>query len=323
MANIFESAFMTLKNGMTMYFADSKARQLIDKLKALVDTKYGPDNPPPSTAGKIWYATCSTASGTGAKVATSSTGDFVLATGSMARVKFTTSNTAANPTISIDGSTAKTIQPKSGTSGMANLIAAGEVVDLVYDGTNFIMTKGSSATTTFYGITKLNSATNSTSTTEAATPSAVKSAYDLADGKVSKAGDTMTGNLNSSGSLQMNFRHVNGNSTDYDGSLYLNYHRNAPIYVGKNGAHNISADGSQYTGNAATATKATKDEDGKSIKKAMLAYSIPAMLARLPLSPLTTSPHPATVLAWSIPPPIIPLALRTGFMPSVLPTPKV
>ena len=37
------------------------------------------------------------------------------------------------------------------------------------------------ATTTQSGVTKLNSATNSTSTTEAATPSAVKSAYDLAD----------------------------------------------------------------------------------------------------------------------------------------------
>lgn len=163
---------------------------LVDKIAELAEK--GKISPAVVSAGKIWYATCSTASGTGAKTATTSTGDFVLATGSMVRVKFTTSNTAANPTISIDGSTAKTIQPKSGTSGMANLIAAGEVVDLVYDGTNFIMTKGSSATTTFYGITKLNSSTSSTSTTEAATPSAVK---DVADAKVDRAGDTMTGNL--------------------------------------------------------------------------------------------------------------------------------
>ncbi|MEA5989399.1 phage tail protein, partial [Salmonella enterica subsp. enterica serovar Virginia] len=35
------------------------------------------------------------------------------------------------------------------------------------------------------GIVKLNSATNSTSTTEAATPSAVKAAYDLAKSKTS------------------------------------------------------------------------------------------------------------------------------------------
>ena len=41
------------------------------------------------------------------------------------------------------------------------------------------------ASTSKYGVTKLNSTTNSTSTTEAATPSAVKAAYDLANGKVS------------------------------------------------------------------------------------------------------------------------------------------
>ncbi|ENO0459426.1 phage tail protein [Salmonella enterica] len=39
------------------------------------------------------------------------------------------------------------------------------------------------ATTAQKGVVKLNSATNSTSTTEAATPSAVKAAYDLANGK--------------------------------------------------------------------------------------------------------------------------------------------
>ena len=196
MANIFESAFMTLKNGMTMYFADSKARGLIDKLKALVDTKYGPDNPPPSTeGGRIWYATCSTSAGTGAKTATTSTGDFVLQTGAMVRLKCTTANTALNPTLSIDGSTAKTIQPKSGTSGMAYRWRAQEVIDLVYDGSNFIMSLGPEADTSCDGITKLNSATNSTSTTEAATPSAVKAAYDVADAKVDRAGDTMTGNL--------------------------------------------------------------------------------------------------------------------------------
>ena len=41
------------------------------------------------------------------------------------------------------------------------------------------------ATTSVWGHTKLNSATNSTSTTESATPSAVKAAYDLANGKPS------------------------------------------------------------------------------------------------------------------------------------------
>lgn len=43
-----------------------------------------------------------------------------------------------------------------------------------------------SASTESYGTTKLNSSTNSTSTAEAATPSAVKAAYDLANGKQDK-----------------------------------------------------------------------------------------------------------------------------------------
>ena len=42
------------------------------------------------------------------------------------------------------------------------------------------------ATTSAYGVTKLSSSTSSTSTTLAATASAVKSAYDLANGKQDK-----------------------------------------------------------------------------------------------------------------------------------------
>ena len=49
------------------------------------------------------------------------------------------------------------------------------------------------ATTSAYGITKLNSATNSTSTTEAATPSAVKVAKDRADEAYSKAATVESG----------------------------------------------------------------------------------------------------------------------------------
>lgn len=44
------------------------------------------------------------------------------------------------------------------------------------------------ASTSAYGVTKLNSATNSTSTSEAATASAVKAAYDLAASKTSNTG---------------------------------------------------------------------------------------------------------------------------------------
>ena len=42
------------------------------------------------------------------------------------------------------------------------------------------------------------------------------------------------------------------------GELYLQYNANSPIKLGNTGAYDISADGSQYSGNAATATNASK-----------------------------------------------------------------
>ena len=51
------------------------------------------------------------------------------------------------------------------------------------------------ASTSKYGVTKLSSSTSSTSTSLAATPSAVKSAYDLAKAALPSAGGTMTGAL--------------------------------------------------------------------------------------------------------------------------------
>lgn len=132
----------------------------------------------------IWYATCSTGASTTAKTATSSTADFTLSTGNMVRVLFTNTNTATSPTISIDGSTAKNIRIRSGSTGaMTYMWRDNEVLDLVYDGTNFVISDGAIATTTYYGITVLSSSTSSTSETEAATPKAVKTAYDLANGK--------------------------------------------------------------------------------------------------------------------------------------------
>lgn len=132
----------------------------------------------------IWYATCSTGASTTAKTATSSTADFTLATGNMVRVLFTNTNTATSPTISIDGSTAKNIRIRSGSTGaMTYMWRDNEVIDLVYDGTNFVMSDGAIATTTYYGVTSLSSSTSSTSETVSATPKAVKTAYDLANGK--------------------------------------------------------------------------------------------------------------------------------------------
>ncbi len=132
----------------------------------------------------IWYATCSTSYSTTAKIATTTSGDFVLATGNMVRVRFTDHNQNSSPTLNVDGTGATAIRTTAFTSPYNQLWTSGEVVDFVYDGTYFIMSDGGKASTSVYGVTKLSTSTSSTDTDLAATPSAVKAAYDLADSKV-------------------------------------------------------------------------------------------------------------------------------------------
>lgn len=134
--------------------------------------------------GNVWYGTSTTAAATAAKVATTSTGDFVLATGNMIRVKFTNANSYnGTATLNIDGTGAINIARVGTTVTTRYYWTSGEVVDFIYDGTNFVMSNKGTATTTYYGLTKLSSSTSSTSTALAATPSAVKAAYDLANSK--------------------------------------------------------------------------------------------------------------------------------------------
>lgn len=60
------------------------------------------------------------------------------------------------------------------------------MVGAIYDGTNFVLIEKEPATTTYYGVTKLSSATNSTSEVLAATPKAVKTTYDVANANKTK-----------------------------------------------------------------------------------------------------------------------------------------
>ena len=69
------------------------------------------------------------------------------------------------------------------------------------------------------------------------------------------SGGTLTGTLKFSSSNGIQTRHVDGESATFGGDLYLNYGVNAPIHVGHGGAYTISADGSQYSGTSAGATK--------------------------------------------------------------------
>lgn len=139
----------------------------------------------------IWYATCTTADTTNAKVVATSAADFILATGNMVRVYFSNAAGQSAITLNVDGTGAISAYYHGSGNAPVNREgwAAGEVIDFVYDGTRYLMVDGSPASATHWGKTLLESSVSSTSTAMAATPSAVKTAYDLAD-----AANTLAGN---------------------------------------------------------------------------------------------------------------------------------
>ena len=123
----------------------------------------------------IPYGTCGTAAGTAAKVVTLVSDAFVLESGAKIAVKFTNANSASSPTLTINnaaGTTvgaAKSIMRYGTTAAATYMWQAGAVVEFTYDGTNWIMDNGPTATTTYYGVTKLSNSSTSTSTSLAAT----------------------------------------------------------------------------------------------------------------------------------------------------------
>lgn len=82
------------------------------------------------------YGACSTAAGTAAK--TVSLTNFTLATGARITIKFTVTNTAANPTLNVNGTGAKPIVYR-GSAIAAGYLAANRVYEFVYDGTNYAL----------------------------------------------------------------------------------------------------------------------------------------------------------------------------------------
>ena len=80
------------------------------------------------------YNTCSTAAGTAAK--TVSAGDFSLETGAMVVVKFTVTNTAANPTLNVSSTGAKAIY-YNGAAITAGYLKANKVYQFIYNGTQW------------------------------------------------------------------------------------------------------------------------------------------------------------------------------------------
>ena len=121
-----------------------------------------------------YYGTCSTAKGTAAKVVDCS--NYVLATGAVIYVKFTNANEYnGTATLNVNGTGAKDIARVGTTKTSRYYWTAGELVGFVYDGTNYLMIDKGTATTTYYGLTKLTTTATSTSEALALTPKALNS----------------------------------------------------------------------------------------------------------------------------------------------------
>jgi hypothetical protein len=196
MANYTPKSLVLSKGGNTYtYDFDAKLNKqqaVGDAGKVLGINAQGIVEPTEMKAGgSTYYAVCSTAAATQVKAVTIS--DITeLETGLSVRIKFTNAHSYnGQPKLQINSLSAKGIVRNGTTAAARYEWNAGEVLDFVYDGTNFAIVAGANPTTTYYGSRiKLSSETNSTSEALAATPKGVKAAYDLANSKAANTAFT-------------------------------------------------------------------------------------------------------------------------------------
>lgn len=96
------------------------------------------------------YGECSTAAGTAAK--TVACDGFTLVAGAKIAVKFTVTNTASNPTLSVNNTTAKAIYYR-GSAIPAGYLAQNHIYEFVYTGTNYELVGDIDTNTTYSNAT--------------------------------------------------------------------------------------------------------------------------------------------------------------------------
>ena len=171
----------------------------------------------------IPYLTCATAADAAAKTTTLVAGSFnssTLVTGAQVLVKFTNTNSVASPTLSVNGTTAKSIK-RYGTTAPSTSAAsswnAGAVVLFVYDGTYWVMENW--LNTTYSSMTAAEITAGTGTTARLITPARLKSAV-----------ETYTGYEN------VPFTPTAGSSyTSYGGCYYEKYGRVIHVHVGVSG----------------------------------------------------------------------------------------
>ena len=134
----------------------------------------------------ISYGTCSTAAGTAEKVVETADTNWRLVSGSIIAVKFTATNTAASPTLNVNGTGAKSIWYNTGLITSNNKDYAGtanRIILFMYDGTQYVFLGWSIDNNTTYTNAALGHGYGTCSTAEATATKVVSlSNYSLTTG---------------------------------------------------------------------------------------------------------------------------------------------
>ena len=170
-----------------------------------------------SAPKNVWYGTCTSSSYMNTKyVVNTDTGDFALVKGNVLHVLFSYPS-AANTTLNVDGTGEVPLKAYGTTNVVSGQWGSNEVASFVYDGEVFRLIDGYLANTTYYGMTKLSSSTSSTAENVAATPKAVKQAYDLAT----------TAKTAAEGASQPGHTHSQSDITDFPSEMTPSAHNQA------------------------------------------------------------------------------------------------
>ena len=148
------------------------------------------------------YGTCSTAAATAAK--TVSLTGFSLVTGARVLVKFTVTNTAANPTLNVNSTGAKAIMYR-GSAISAGYLAANRVYEFVYDGTDYEFIGDYNTNTTYSNMTAATSSADGKAGLVPAPAAGEQASFLRGDGTwatPSSSGITLSSNVTVTGSTQ-------------------------------------------------------------------------------------------------------------------------
>ena len=125
---------------------------------------------------------------------------------------------AGTTTITLPATTGTVITTGDSGTVTSTMLLDGTIVNADINASAAIAgSKIVAATTSVVGAVQLSDSTSTTSSVLAATPTAVKAAYDLADAALPKAGGTLTGNVILDNQVDARFREATANGTNYVG----------------------------------------------------------------------------------------------------------